>query len=90
MVLAPGYPHPIMNHIKHMSGRVRWVACSGMILFTQIAAATAAVLPPGGTPPQPASNKGAPAAWVGMLLMVVLVGIVLAISLMPSRRSHQD
>ena len=34
--------------------------------------------------------KRAPPVWVGYLLMAVLLGIVLAISLLPSKRSHQD
>lgn len=84
-----------MNHIKHMSGPLRWVACTGTILFTQIAVTTASAqealeAATRTSPPQPAANKGTPEAWIGMLLMVVLIGIVLAISLMPSRRSHQD
>ncbi len=31
-----------------------------------------------------------PAVWVGYLLIVVLLGIVMAVSLLPSKRTHQD
>ena len=41
-------------------------------------------------PPQPGANQNAPAAWVGMLLMFVIVGAIITISMMPSRRDHQD
>ena len=41
-------------------------------------------------PPQPGSNQNAPAAWVGMLLMFVIVGAIITISMMPSRREHQQ
>jgi hypothetical protein len=39
--------------------------------------------------PQPSLMK-APAPWLGLLVMFVLVAMVVAVSLMPSRRSHQD
>lgn len=34
--------------------------------------------------------KKAPPIWLGLLVMVLLLAIVLAISLMPSKRGHQD
>lgn len=40
-------------------------------------------------PPQPALQR-APALWLGLLIISVLLAIVLAVSLMPSKRSHQD
>ena len=39
--------------------------------------------------PPPALRR-APPTWLGLLIMVVLLGLVLAVSLMPSKRSHQD
>lgn len=39
--------------------------------------------------PQP-TLKNVPAAWVGYLLIAVLLIMVLGVSLMPSKRSHQD
>ena len=50
------------------------------------AATLAAAIPP----PQPGANQNAPAPWVGMLLMFVIVGAIITISMMPSRRDHQD
>lgn len=39
----------------------------------------------------PAPNlRRAPPVWIGLLVMAVLLGMVLAVSLMPSKRSHQD
>jgi drug/metabolite transporter (DMT)-like permease len=40
-------------------------------------------------PPQP-SLRRSPAPWVGLLIIVVLAGIIIAVSLMPSKRGHQD
>lgn len=34
--------------------------------------------------------KRAPPVWLGYLLIAVLLVIVMAVSLMPSKRSHQD
>lgn len=42
------------------------------------------------TPAPTPTVKNAPAVWVGYLLMAVLLGLVLAVSLLPSKRSHQD
>ena len=39
--------------------------------------------------PQPTLRKF-PAAWIGMAFMFVMLAIVVIISLMPSKRSHQD
>jgi hypothetical protein len=39
--------------------------------------------------PQPTLRKS-PAPWLGMLVMFLLLAIVLGISLMPSKRGHQD
>lgn len=36
------------------------------------------------------SLKKAPAAWVGMLVMFILLILVLGVSLLPSKRGHQD
>jgi hypothetical protein len=42
-----------------------------------------------GAPPQP-SIKRSPPAWIGMIVMFVLLAMVVFVSLMPSKRSHQD
>jgi len=40
--------------------------------------------------PPPAEIRKTPPAWLGFLVMAVLSGIVIFISLMSSKRSHQD
>ncbi|MBT8487113.1 MAG: hypothetical protein HKO59_02865 [Phycisphaerales bacterium] len=40
-------------------------------------------------PPQPSLGRY-PAIWVGYLVIMVLLAIVVAVSLMPSKRGHQD
>jgi FtsH-binding integral membrane protein len=42
------------------------------------------------TPPTTPGLRNAPAPWVGFAIMFVLLIIVIAVSLMPSKRGHQD
>lgn len=72
--------------MKHVLNATRWLACTGMLLAAEVATA----IPTAAAPPQPANNKNTPAVWVGMLVMLLIVGVIVTISLMPSRRSHQD
>lgn len=75
-----------MHHMKHLFDTTRCLLFAGVLLCSEIAVAMPANL----APPQPAANKNTPAVWVGILVMLVIVGVILTISLMPSRRSHQD
>ncbi len=56
--------------------------------------AVAAVLTPVTTlanvPPQPAPSGSSAAPWVGFIFMGVLLALVLGVSLMPTKRGHQD
>ena len=74
--------------------RLRTIVSSLLLLGCTTAYAVAAQAPSAANavlpPPTPGSNKDAPAAWVGMLLMFVIVAIIITISMMPSRRGHQD
>jgi len=54
-----------------------------------LAAAASAMAAQTGVPPDPSLRKG-PAAWMGFGMMFILFGAVVAISLMPSKRGHQD
>lgn len=56
------------------------VALAALVLPATTAMAQAA--------PQPAVNP--PHAWVGFVMMFLMLAVVVAISLMPSKRSHQD
>ena len=60
-----------------------------MVYLAGLAALTPAIAWAQTAAPAPALQR-APPVWVGYLLMAVLLGIVLAISLLPSKRSHQD
>ncbi len=40
-------------------------------------------------PPQPNLSKSVP-AWMGFGVMLILLALVLGVSLMPSKRGHQD
>lgn len=39
--------------------------------------------------PQP-SLRNAPPVWLGLLIMALLLAMVMAVSLLPSKRGHQD
>ena len=41
-------------------------------------------------PPQPAPSASSAPPWVGFFFMGVLLALVLGVSLMPSKRGHQD
>jgi hypothetical protein len=41
------------------------------------------------SPPEPSIRK-TPAAWMGLMLMLVFFGIVIGVSLISSKRGHQD
>ena len=62
----------------------RPVGCFAAALCTGVSLAQTA-------PPSPSlSEEAGPPAWLGFLIMFVLFAIVISISLMPSKRSHQD
>ena len=42
------------------------------------------------TPAPPPKLQRVPPVWHGLLVMFLLLAIVMAVSLMPSKRSHQD
>jgi hypothetical protein len=52
------------------------------VLLTSLALAQAAA-------PAPTATKASP-AWLGYLIVFVLLAAVVSVSLMPSRRSHQE
>ena len=74
-----------MRILRNIPANITFLVISILLLASKAAAAV-----PPMRPPAPGTNKNAPDVWIGMLLMVVLAAIVLAISLMPSRRGHQD
>lgn len=59
-------------------------------LVPMIATLCAAAQDAGVAPPQPGSIRRAPAPWIGLLVMLLLVAVVVSINLIPSKRSHQD
>ncbi|MDG2292249.1 MAG: hypothetical protein P8L37_06290 [Phycisphaerales bacterium] len=75
-----------MIRLRTIVSSLLLLGCSTAYAVAAQAPAANAVLPP----PTPGSNRDAPAAWVGMLLMFIIVAIIITISMMPSRRGHQD
>jgi len=74
--------------------RFRSIAIS-LLLFGCIASYAVAAQPSSMSrallpPPTPGSNQDSPEPWIGMLLMFIVVAIIITISMMPSRRGHQD
>jgi hypothetical protein len=64
------------------------------LLITYVLAMAATLMPAAAalaqTPAPPPNLRNAPPVWAGYLLMAVLMVIVVGISLLPSKRSHQD
>ena len=63
-------------------------------MLSKLLLAATAVLAPVTTlanaPPQPSPLQSAPQPWVGFFFMGLLLALVLGVSLMPSKRGHQD
>jgi membrane associated rhomboid family serine protease len=73
-----------MENVRHLLRRAiaatwLWAVLSPAVVFAQQAS----------TPDQP-SLRNAPQPWLGYLVIVVLLAIVMVVSLMPSKRGHQD
>ena len=62
--------------------------CTGWIVGLAVASAPLLVWADTAAP-NPTLKKSPP-AWLGILIMFVLLGMVLFVSLMPSKRGHQD
>jgi hypothetical protein len=71
--------------LNSASRRLEAIGMLLMVLCWPAAAWAQAV----GAPPQPKLTK-VPQVWVGLLIMFALLVVVVGISLMPSRRGHQD
>ena len=63
--------------------RTLFYAFLGTTLMSSVVSASATI------PPEPSLRKS-PAAWVGFILMFLFFGIVITISLISSKRGHQD
>ena len=66
---------------NRLSGLIYGITAVLVVLWPSIALAQAAPSP---------SIRNAPAPWIGMFTIFFFLVLVLAISLMPSKRSHQD
>jgi hypothetical protein len=74
----------LMRTIKRRISRPCKLAIAFAMLTMWPAVALAQTAPP---PPQ---LQKVPPVWLGYLVMALLLAVVLAVSLMPSKRSHQD
>jgi hypothetical protein len=63
--------------------RTLFYAFLGTTIVSSVVSATTTI------PPEPSLRKS-PAAWIGFILMFLFFGIVITISLMTSKRGHQD
>jgi len=73
-----------MRYVKHLIRR----AMAAIWLLAVFSPAV--VLAQGTSTPDQPSLRNAPKPWMGYLIIVVLLAVVMAISLMPSKRGHQD
>jgi len=82
-------PHILgaMVRLTRFTKRLIRPAMLGLVLLTLFAPTVAWAQD--NAPPQP-SLKTYPPVWIGYLVMAVLLGMVVAVSLLPSKRGHQD
>jgi len=70
--------HMTMRTLAGATGTAATLLCSAAA-FSQTA------------PPSPSlQDTAGPPAWVGYLIMFLLFAVIIAVSLMPTKRSHQD
>ena len=73
----------MFKRTKHLSNRaIALLTLVAIWLMPAVAAAQSAAPPP--------ALRRAPPVWLGLMIMALLLAMVLAVSLMPSKRSHQD
>lgn len=73
----------ILDSCLRATRRASGALAVGLVLAAPVALVHASA------PPQPALNRS-PAPWIGYLLLFVLLAVVVGISLIPSKRGHQD
>ncbi len=73
-----------MRSLKRLATRV----CNTVLMAAAVGAPVVAWAQTEGVP-QPTLNRGSP-VWLGYLVMILLLAVVVAVSLMPSKRGHQD
>lgn len=67
----------------------RWIARAGVAAMVALAWCWPAIVLAQAAAPQP-SLRRSPPPWLGLLVMALLLAVVLGVSLMPSKRGHQD
>jgi hypothetical protein len=72
-----------------MRSQILRLAPAALLLAAAAAPLALAAPPAASGPPMPTLTHGQP-VWLGFAIMFVLAALVIAVSLMPSRRSHQD
>ena len=76
---------PIGLMLRRSGRRIEWLAALLLLAMPSHAWAQAAA-----APPQPTHGGRSAANWLGYLLIFVLLIIVAFVSLIPSKRGHQD
>jgi uncharacterized membrane protein YdjX (TVP38/TMEM64 family) len=64
-------------------------ALAAVTAFAGVMAVTVATLAQDAAPPQPTLNRYPAVVW-GYLAIFVLLGLVVGVSILPSKRGHQD
>ena len=73
-----------MSGLHHLLSRALPVTLAAAAVLAPVTA-----LAQDAAPPQPNLTRSAP-PWVGFFFMVILLTVVLGVSLLPTKRSHQD
>lgn len=74
----------MFTRMKYLATRARLIILTAFVMLWPVIAHAQATAPP------PPILKKSPPVWLGFLVMALLLVIVLLVSLMPSKRTHQD
>lgn len=80
------YPHGIMQTLTQLAGRFRGLSLRVMVAALPVIWPAMVMAQ---SAPQPNARK-VPPVWLGYLVIFGLLVVVMAVSMMPSKRSHQD
>lgn len=82
-LLPPPNPHMLPPTMRRLHRTMLLALRAAAVLAPAIAMAQESA------PPAPALSRWLP-PWVGYIVMVLLLALVMGVSLMPSKRGHQD
>ncbi len=88
LAVPPGGPYPLTMRIRPLITRLGWRG-SALLVTALTLVAPAVAWAQTAAPPVPGLRRN-PAQWIGYLVIFLFLALVLAVSIFPSKRGHQD